>query len=145
MKKLSILFVSVLTLGLTVVSCNSDDDNEGAIEGKWEASQYGIIVNGQEHLEPVISDGGCAKQIIELLSDGTFKDTYSNYYDGKCNPSIETGTWTKSGKTLTLKFEGETEGESAEIVELTDSTLKTKSTYTEEGQTITAVNVFVRK
>lgn len=31
MKKLSILFVSILTLGLTAVSCSSDDDKDSGI------------------------------------------------------------------------------------------------------------------
>ncbi|WP_163398049.1 lipocalin family protein [Flavobacterium fluviatile] len=140
--------MSVLTLGLSVASCSSDDDNDGgtsgSIEGKWEPTHYGVIVNGKESLEAV-SSGSCSKPILEILSNGTFKDTYSESYGGKCETYTETGTWTKKDNTFTVKYEGETSVDTYEIVELTGSKLKIKQTYTEEGQTYSEVNVFVKK
>ena len=148
MKKLSILFLSVLALGLSVSSCNSDDDNggvSGSIEGKWEASEFGVIVNGKETLQPVVEPGGCAKSITEFSKDGKFIDTYSEYANSKCSSYTDNGTYTVSEGKLKLKYEGETEEDVSEIVELTATKLKTKVTYTEGGQTFSEVYVYIKK
>lgn len=50
MKKITILFLSVLTLGLSVSSCSKDDDENTSIVGKWELIKQGTIISGQEAL-----------------------------------------------------------------------------------------------
>ena len=141
MKKLSILFVSVLTLGLALTSCNSDDDKDnGSIEGKWQISEAGVVLNGQEVLQPYVNDGGCPNEITEFKADGKFVDTYSESTDGKCTSYTEDGTWTKDGNKLNKKFGSETE--TSEITELTGSKLKLKQTYSEGGMTVSAVVVY---
>ena len=146
MKKITILFLSVLTLGLSVASCSSDDDNDGAsasIEGKWELSQVGYIVGGKETLEDV-KNGSCSNDTYEFTSDGKVKETtyYSN--EGKCEAETDNGTWTKNGNTLTIKFTGDTQGDSYEI-EVSGNKIKLKETYTEGGQSYTYVYVYVKK
>lgn len=145
MKKITILFLSVLTLGLSVSSCSSDDDNDGgtsSVEGKWELSQVGYVVSGKEMLEDA-ENGACSNDIYEFTNDGKFK--YTEYYsnEGKCEPDTYNGTWTKNGNTLKIKFTGEDE-ESYET-EISGNKAKLKQTYSEGGQSITYVEVYVKK
>ncbi|TDO78013.1 lipocalin-like protein [Flavobacterium chryseum] len=142
MKKLSILFLSVLALGLSTSSCSSDDDNEGTLEGKWELTEVGVGYDGKEAVGPVQNEGGCKTEIAEYLQDGKFTDTYSEYTNDKCNTSSETGTWTKDGSKITRKYTGDDETEVLEVLELTGSRLKTKITYTESGVTLSTISVY---
>ncbi len=143
MKKLSILFVSVLTLGLSLTSCSSDDDNGGSIEGKWEVTHQGVIFNGQEALEAYDNEGGCEIPSMTYSSDGKFVDTTSEYWDSKCSTYSEEGTWKKEGNTITLKYSDEEV--KYEIAQLTSNTLKIKFTYSEGGVSISAVSVYKKK
>jgi len=145
MKKITILFLSVLTLGLSVASCSSDDDNDGgsaSIEGKWELSQLGASVGGQETFEDV-KNGSCSNETYEFTNDGKF--IYTEYYSngGKCEPETSNGTWTKNGNTLKIKFTGEDE-ESYET-EISGNKVKLKQTQTVGGQTFTYIEVYVKK
>ena len=145
MKKITILFLSVLTLGLSVASCSSDDDNDGgsaSIEGKWELSQVGASVGGQENFEDV-KNGSCSNDTYEFKNDGKF--IYTEYYsnEGKCEPETYNGTWTKNGNTLKIKFTGEDE-ESYET-EISGNKVKLKQTQTVGGQTLTYIEVYVKK
>jgi len=141
MKKITILFLSVLTLGLSVASCSSDDDNDGgsaSIEGKWQVSLEGETL---ATLEAPEDEGSCGTDIIEFSKGGAFTVTGLYYSNSKCNPYSEKGTWSKKDQTITIKHsEGEDTNELT-IVELTASTLKVKE-VDEEG---TWYTVFVKK
>ncbi|WP_339837586.1 hypothetical protein, partial [uncultured Flavobacterium sp.] len=50
MKKFKQVVLLFLVATVTLVSCNKDDDKEASIEGKWEYSKEGTIVNGTESL-----------------------------------------------------------------------------------------------
>ena len=143
MKKLSILFLSVMTLGLSISSC-SKDDNQAAFEGKWELTSTGFIVNGKENLEPVTNQGGCNSEVFEYLANGTFTNTYSEFSNSKCTNYTEEGTWSRNGNTLTEKFNGDSTGDVYEITNLTSTELKLKETYTQSGTTVSLVRVFKR-
>jgi len=128
MKKITILFLSVLTLGLSVASCSSDDDNGGAsasIEGKWELIKEGTILNSKEELVDV-ENGNCGGHVTEYLTNGSFNEQY--FEGSECESSTEKGTYSIKDKTLNLKYEGSTSDDSAEILELNGSTLKLKFT-----------------
>nr|WP_294781218.1 lipocalin family protein [uncultured Flavobacterium sp.] len=139
MNKLSILFVSVMTLGLSVTSCSSDDDKGGSIQGKWELTEVGVLFSGKETLEPATNQG-CANDIVEFTADGKLVDTYAEFYNNKCNSYSEDGTWTKDGNKLVKKYGSDTE--EYEIKELSENKLKLVITYTEGGVSISAVQVF---
>ncbi|MET3027110.1 lipocalin family protein [Flavobacterium sp. UW10123] len=131
MKKLSIFFVSVLALGLTTVSCSSDDD-KASIEGKWEAYQDGTIVDGKEQLTPITNEGGCSKGFLEIQEGGKVIDHYSEYSNSKCEEYNDIGTWTKTDNKITFKY-GDDSGDTGEILVLDKNTLKIKYTYTREN------------
>jgi len=134
MKKLSILFVSVLTLGLAVTSCSSDDDDKGTIEGKWTPVKFGTVVEGKEILVAIPNDGKCSEDIIEYTADGKFTDLTYEFYDNKCEASTDKGTYTFVDNILSTTYEGETEAEKVEVIELSKSSLKIK--YVEDDTTI---------
>jgi hypothetical protein len=137
MKKLSILFVSVLTLGLAVTSCSSDDD-DASIVGKWTPVKMGSIVGDKEVLVDYPKEGTCDSDVTEFTADGKFTDVSYESNDGKCEASTDKGTYTYSGKTLSTKYDDDTTSESVEVLELSGSTLKIK--YTEK---IDATNSYV--
>lgn len=144
MKKLCVLFLSIVTLGLTVSSCSHDDDQDTtSIEGKWEITKIGVIIGGQETLADYVNQNNCTIPTIEYKTDGTFIDITSDYWDSQCSTYQETGTWKKDGSTLTLKYEDD--DEKLEIMELTNSTLKVKMTYSEEGISVTTISVYKKK
>lgn len=142
MKKLSILFLSVVTLGLSVSSCSSDDNDSASIEGKWQLTEEGAILNGQEILQPVTNEGGCNSETYEYLENGTVINTYSEFYNSKCTEFTDNGTWSKDGNNLTEKYEGDSTGDTYEIAKLSGSQLKLKETYSEGGITFASVRVF---
>lgn len=146
MKKLSILFVSVLTLGLAVTSCSSDDDNNGSIEGKWAPVKMGSVVNGQEILVNIPNEGKCDSDIIEFTSDAKFTDITYEFNNNKCESSTDKGTWSLKDKTLTTIYNGDTESNAFEVLELTKSTLKLK--YVEkidDTNSMITITLFERK
>jgi len=121
MKKLVILFLSVVTSGFLLTSCSSDDEST-SINGKWEFYQLGVSFGGQEELDLYEHSEGCNKDYLEFLGGGVLKDV-SYFNDGEgCEEFLDQGSWSKNGNTLTVTFEGETFN--ASIVTLDNSTLK---------------------
>ncbi|KQB38279.1 Lipocalin 4 domain containing protein [Flavobacterium aquidurense] len=146
MKKLSILFLSVLTLGLASVSCSSDDDNSGSIEGKWAPVKMGSVVNGQEVLVNIPNEGKCDSDYIEYTSGGKFTELEYEFQNNKCTPLTDKGTWTLKDKILSTTYDGETEVNTVEIMELNKSSLKVK--YTEkidDTNSMIIITLFERK
>ncbi|KUJ60321.1 hypothetical protein AR687_18645 [Flavobacteriaceae bacterium CRH] len=147
MKKLSILFVSVLTLGLGAVSCSSDDD-DASIEGKWELTQAGLGAQGQESLENY--SGDCSAPTYEFLAGGKLVDTENEYNDDseKCEAFVSDAKWSKDGNNVTLTYtEGDdTEEIKYEVTELTNDKLKIRTVLSTEGSTtLYAIAVYARK
>lgn len=143
MKKFSILLVSALALGLTFTSCTNDDDNTmGSVEGKWNFNKVSYTTSGITTPEQDFDDNepGCNKDYIELLTGGVAKA--GDYYDASCSLDVSTGVWTRSGNTITIVDSGDVE--TLEIVSVSATALKLKSTYT-EGTTSVTVNVSFTK
>lgn len=147
MKKLSILFLSVLTLGLAATSCSSDDDeNNASIEGKWTPVKMGSIVDGKELLVAIPNDGKCENDIIEYTADGKFSDTSYEFYNDKCNASTDKGTWTLKDKVLTTTYDGETDVYTEEVLEINNSSLKLKTTEKiDDNNTMVLITLYERK
>ena len=140
MKKTILLFVSVLTLGLVSTSCSSDDDAEGAsIVGKWEVSKEGTLVGTVEDLE-VYEHACTTKDNIEFKANGTVVSSF--YYGIDCISESDSGTYTKSGNTVTFTDE---DGSYPFIIkELSATTLKFYDTYEEDGVQVTEIIVYTR-
>lgn len=144
MKKLSILFLSVLTLGMAVVSCSKDDDNESSasIEGKWNVSKMSIASPGMptQEIDNPENAPGCNKNYLEIKTGGVAVE--GTYEGTACTLSTETGTWSKDGNKVTFKFGSDTEV--FDVVSVTSSSMTLGITYTESGITITANTIFTR-
>lgn len=139
MKRISILFVSVMTLGLTLTSCTgNDDDSVGSIEGKWNFSKIEYTIDGVASPEEDYDDNesGCNKDYLEFLEGGTY--TEGDYYGSECEFYSESGTWSQSGSQVSTSIDGESI--SFKVLSVSETTLKVKFTedYEEEG-TVTAV------
>lgn len=133
MKKITILFVSVLSLGLTLTSCSKDDDSSSSssasVEGKWKYVKEGAIVSGQEILTDYVNEAPeCGNDYIEVLAGGVFKDMYY-YNDGACQSDLSTGTWSKTDNNMTVTLDGEPVN--VQILTLNSTTLKVK--YLDSG------------
>jgi len=142
MKKNKVLFVSVLSLGLALTSCSKDDNSSSSssasVEGKWKYTKEGTIVSGQEVLSDYVNDApACGSDYLEILTGGTAKDIYY-YNDGACQSDVGMGTWSKSGNTMAVTFDGVTDN--AEILTLNSTTLKVK--YSRDGEEM--INVYTR-
>jgi hypothetical protein len=136
MKKLSVLFVAALALGMSFVSCDKDDDKDAAIEGKWYFSKLAYTY-GTTAIPEIDFPNACStkKDFIELKTGGV---SIEGSYDSECVLDQYTSTWSKSGNTLVL------DGENFEILSLTNTTIKVKSSYTEEGETVSEVTTLTR-
>lgn len=127
MKKFTVLFVSVLTIGLTFSSCSKDDDDAGSLEGKWNFSKEGAVAGGQEILVDYSgNEAGCTKDYTTFSADGTVTDVDYDSFDTPCEVFTDNGTWVRTNNTITITSGGETF--SAEILNLTSSELKVKDT-----------------
>ncbi|WP_396161330.1 lipocalin family protein [Flavobacterium sp.] len=131
MKKTILLFVSILFLGLSLNSCDSDDSGSstsGNIVGKWEFSKQGTIVSGSEVLTNY-EHASCGKDSFRFLADNSMIDYYyeDNPTNGFCYDYTDEATWTKDGNTITINY-GAGDVTVAEILILNETTLKVKST-----------------
>ncbi|ESU22593.1 hypothetical protein FEDK69T_18460 [Flavobacterium enshiense DK69] len=140
MKKINILFVSALTLGLSFASCNNDDNGGSSsstpsLEGKWIIAKQGMVMDGQESLTNHQNECSTKKDFMELKSGGIIKDVY---YPEDCTADITNGSWSKNGNNVTISFEGE-DPFTAQIVTLNETNLKVKFIDAETQMTLVAV------
>lgn len=140
MKQLK-LTMALLAAGLMMVSCNKDDDggSEGTLEGKWIYSKSGGMASGHEVLTDWDHTEGCNKDYVEFVEGGVYNDVY---YWEDCEEDKWETTWTREGNTITVGT-GEA-AETGEIINLTGSELKLKSTYEEGGVNVDYITVFTR-
>lgn len=130
MKKITILFASALTLGLSFASCNKDDDSSSSsssasLEGKWNFSKEDIIVDGTEILVDYSgNESGCSKDYIMINTNGTITSVDYDSFDTPCEVFTDNGTWVRTGNSIAVTLGGETF--TSEILTLTSSEFKVK-------------------
>ncbi|MCM0668134.1 MULTISPECIES: lipocalin family protein [Flavobacterium] len=130
MKKRSILFVLALSAGMFVTSCSSDD-NEGEtivpIQGKYNLSQRGTIVDGKEVLVDAPENAaGCNRDYLDLrLSNAAVIGDYSG---SDCALTETTGTYVRSHNDLTITVGNLSS--TSDIMNLTNKELKIKDKTT---------------
>lgn len=117
------LFLLVSLMFLSLMSCSKDDDSSASIEGKWQFTKEGEIVNNQEVLTNYVHASGCTKDYTEILAGNIIKD---HYFDNpNCQETIDTGIWTKTNNIFSVSFQNGPQT-TTEILELTNTTLKVK-------------------
>lgn len=139
MKKLGILFVLALTLGMSFVSCDKDDDGEKviipSIAGKWIYSKETTSVVGSdvvitEH-DYEDNQSGCEKDYIEFKSGGVLNVVEYYKDDIECEEEKFTGTWSQNNNKLVVTEDGDTE--TYTIISVTADELKYKEVYVYNG------------
>ena len=127
MFKLKKLFLisTILTLGLS--SCSKNDSSAEtpavSIEGKWQYTKEGLSINNPEVLTDYGHASGCSKDYIEILPGNTIKVHYFN--NPNCEENVNVGTWNRNNNSFVTTYSDQTVI-NAEIVELTNTTLKIK-------------------
>jgi hypothetical protein len=141
MKKISVLFVTVVMLGLSFASCNKDDDDNNStsssLEGKWNYSTVRIELPGLsgEELDYESANLSCGKDFVEFKPKGVAD---LGYYSDDCKVVTNATTWSQDGSKLTY------DGDTYEIVINTDSLLKIKSTNSEGDIKVFTIITFIR-
>ncbi len=130
MKTKRILLGLLLSIGLFTVSCSSDD-NEGEtiipIQGKYNLSQTGTIVDGKEVLiDAPQNAAGCQRDYLDLrLSNAA---VIGDYKGSDCALTETTGTYARSHNDLTISVGNVST--TADIMNLTNKELKIKDKTT---------------
>ncbi|KQB39410.1 lipocalin family protein [Flavobacterium aquidurense] len=130
MKTKRILFAVLLSIGLFATSC-SNDDNDGEtivpIQGKYNLSQTGTIINGQEVLiDAPQNASGCNRDYLDLRLSNTA--VIGDYDGSNCALTETTGTYVRSHNDLTLTVG--TVSSTSDIMNLTNKELKIKDKVT---------------
>lgn len=137
MKKIALLLVTIISIGLATVSC-SKKDSETSIEGKWIIIQEGKIVNGQELLNAHVNEATCEKDNTVFSSGGGAKDYDYRKLNGVCKEEITSYSYSRNGNELKINYSsGEVTGT---ILNLTDTELKVSAV----SNGITSVAVFTK-
>ncbi len=109
MKKVCLLFVSVLIFGVLFTSCTKDDSGPvdmNLIEGKWNFNKSTATSSGITIPYPTDyfkNEDGCTKDYIDIRTGGIVK--YGNY-PVSCVLEEKTGTWSQSGNSITINVTG---------------------------------------
>ena len=119
------LFALLLSLGFLSTSCS--DDNEGEtlapLAGKWNVSQVGSTVNGQEVLvDAPQNESGCNRDYLDLNSDNTLEEGDYDSTLAPCAIYTKAGIYSRSHNNLTTVVDGVST--TNDIVNLTLTELK---------------------
>lgn len=125
MKKLTIMFISVMALSLTMSSFKKVDTTEVTVVGKWKYYQEGKKVSEAELLFSYEHEERCGKDYVEFFEDGKVNDVFY-YGTNNCEVSIDSGIWKKEENNLIIEFPYAGK-EKAEILLLDATTLKIKA------------------
>lgn len=130
MKTKRILLGLLLSIGLFATSCSSDD-NEGEtiipIQGKYNLSQTGTIIDGKEVLiDAPQNASGCSRDYLDLrLSNAA---VIGDYNGSDCALTETTGTYARSHNDLTISVGNVSS--TSDIMNLTNKELKIKDKTT---------------
>ena len=131
MKKLNVVLFALFA-SIAITSCSNDDEKStttGLLVGKWQIVAEGSSLSTLEAAE----NGDCELPIYEFSEGGAYTETTYEYDETEedCVGTTETGTWSKTGNTLTIKDTEDTTKIS--ILALSEESLTVK--VTEEGET----------
>lgn len=142
MKRKFLLFVSVVLVGTSLISCSSDDNGGSSsdIVGKWYPEKVSYTFMGENIEEPHEYLCPSKKDYVDFKSNGTL---FSVDYDENCEAYEFDGTWVKNGNELTVTGDGETD--TMTIVTLTSSKLVLKIESEDLGGLVSDVEVHYKK
>jgi hypothetical protein len=121
---------------------NDDSNIVHQFEGTWEYTTEGVAYDGQTVLQDYQHTTECERDHAVISETMVTNFTYTLDNDGNCAQDITNTTYTRSGNTVTLTFDGEVS--TAQITQLTATTLELRSTETSQGQTFEYITIFTR-
>lgn len=134
----NIKFITMALVAGLAFSCSSSDDADtsGELIGKWYYKEYKVF----GETIPYDDHEACGKDYIQFNADGTGANV--DIWD--CVPDAAPYTYTRSGNTITITSDGESD--TAQIIELSDTTLKAKRHYDfdEDGDDETVIEIYTR-
>ncbi|WP_431244664.1 lipocalin family protein [Flavobacterium sp. P21] len=130
MKTKRILLGILLSIGVFATSCGSDD-NEGEtiipIQGKYNLSQQGTIIDGKEVLTDAPQNAaGCNRDYLDLRLSNTA--VIGDYSGSNCSLVETTGVYARSHNDLTITVGNVSS--TSDIMNLTNKELKLKDKTT---------------
>ena len=138
MKKIVLVFVSVVILGSIFSSCTKEGGNGDVdmslVAGKWLLSRSTVTSSGitlpysNTNLK---NEEGCSKDFIEILSGAVVKN---GDYGLNCVFTEKTGTWSQSGNTININVTGTSFNDTFDVTTLTSTELVLKINGTYSGQ-----------
>ena len=140
MKKINTLIV-LFSLSILVSSC-SKDKKVAPLEGKWEITRSGILVNGNEFVFPYEHTPGCDKDFVEFIAVCIYRQHFFEIENTDCETFIESGVWSRSGNSIAIVIDGDLS--LADIMVLTETSLKLKITY-DDDDSFTYIAEYIRK
>ena len=138
MKKIKLLAVAFVSF-VAVTSCSKDTAAAASLEGKWEPSKEGTVINGQEVLTDHAHTTGCTKDYSMITTNSIIDHSFSG---SNCAESTYISSYTKNGNMITAS----SGGFSAifEIKTLDSTTLKIYYTDNSASPPETSVSVLKR-
>lgn len=126
MKKL--FFILITLIGLSVVSCGSDDKTDQVTEqGKWQPRTIQITKIVPLYTMDYPHSEGCNKDYLEMGEDNTAK--FYHYEEGTCEEIIYENAFTRTGNQVNVNIMGY--NINGEIVVETSTTLEIQSDISE--------------
>mgnify|MGYP003397520371 CR=1 FL=1 len=143
MKKKLFLICAFAMAGLSMISCNSDDEDfERSIVGKWNYNKTIVSTNGGTPVDSPYNEHeeGCNKDYVEFVQGGVFRDVilFKNQQGVCTEDTAPNSTWTKDNSTLTIGNDVYT------IVTLNGSELRYENTTDVSGVPVKVVKVYTK-
>src|SRR6478736_3249315 len=111
MKRLNVLLLSAVALGMTVVSCTKDDKKDsGSVAelkvptGTWVMTKVFATSPTKVYPEANYVDESCTdvKAYYNFKADGTLKDGYVGTQSDPCAFNEYDGSWTQTGNVVNI-------------------------------------------
>jgi hypothetical protein len=137
MKKISILFLTVLILGTFFTSCSNEVSGSvdmSLIKGKWKFNKSTATSNGftiPYTTEYFKNEEGCDKDYIDLIAGEVVE--YGNYKTD-CVKEEKEGTWEQSDNTIIISVTDTSFNGTFDVVSLSATELILKIDGTFEGK-----------
>lgn len=148
MKKIVLVFVSVVIFGSVFSSCTKEGGNGpvdiSLVAGKWLFSRSTVTSSGitLPYSNPNLkNEEGCNKDFIEILSGAIVKN---GDYALNCVFTEKAGTWSQSGNTININVTGTSFNDTFDVTTLTSTELVLKINGTYSGQSGTLTLYFIR-
>lgn len=145
MRKLGVLASIALTSGLTITSCQNDDDTSrtNSIIGKWNFSTQkittttGTLINGGSYEG---NEAGCNADYLQFFEDNT---AVTGDYNENCELELISSIYVRDEKDLTLSY-GPVTSTDYRILAVNETNLVLENRYQNDGTTLVAEVRFVK-